>query len=164
MAQTPVMVLLLLFFLPYLKAKEKCFSQPYYKLKRSKVTIWYKNSYKPIQVGRLWVVHMLSLFSYCRCVWCTALALTGLQWVAVALQFNMACGQGHVMCPLHTPVDLWHLGLNLVWIKMFPGFRWGGHVGDLDVWDAGLPQDLLRVGQLQLLHVVDGNSSIVGLL
>lgn len=74
MAQTPVMVLLLLFFLPYLKAKEKCFSQPYYKLKRSKVTIWYKTATNPFRLaGSEWYT----------CFPCSAIvgACCALQWL-----------------------------------------------------------------------------------
>lgn len=93
-----------------------------------------------------------------------ALALTGLQRVVVALHFDGAGGQQHVMSPERVPVDLRRLRLQLFRIGVFPGFGRRGQIDHLDVRDAGLPQGQVGVGQLQLLHVVDGDSGVVGLL
>lgn len=121
--------------------------------------------YKPVQVGRLWVVDVLPLLSYSGCVVCDALTLGGLQHVVLALWFNVCRGQGHVIRPVYCPIDLRRLGVRFSWIETFVvrGW-WGGHVAHLDVWDAGLPQDQFWVGQLQLLHVIDGDSSVKSLL
>lgn len=86
---------------------------------------------------------MLSLLGYGGRVVRVALALTGLQRVGVALQLDVARGQGHVMRPLRVPVDLRRFGLELVRVEMLAAFRRGGHVDDPYVRDAGLPQDLL---------------------
>ena len=68
------------------------------------------------------------------------LAVCGLQGVIVALGLYGARGQRYVNGSVHFPVDLGPLGVR---IKTFVVFLWGGHVDDLDVGDAGLPQDLL---------------------
>lgn len=105
---------------------------------------------------------MLSLLSHGGCVVCVALALAGLQWMDVALQVDVARGQRHVVLPFLDHLS--GLGLRPVQAQVFAVFRGGGHINDFDVRDAGLPQRQLCVSQLQLLHVVDGNSCIIGLL
>lgn len=66
-----------------------------------------------------------------------------LQWVVMALQFNRARGQGHVMCPLYIPVDLHPLGIQPILVGMFAVIDLRGYVDHIDVRDAGLPQDQL---------------------
>lgn len=139
-------------------------------MRQSCCDIWHlklqrRRLYRPVQVGGLGVVDVLALLSYGGRVVPVALTLSGLQWVEMALQFNLARGQGHVMRPLYFPVHLHrHVLVQLVWIQTFAALCWGGHIDHVDVWDAGLPQGELWVGQLQLFHVVDGYGSVKGLL
>lgn len=71
---------------------------------------------------------------------CAALTVT-LQWVVMALQFNRARGQGHVMCAGYISIDLRHLRVQPVLVAMFAVVDLRGYVDHLDVRDAGLPQD-----------------------
>lgn len=107
---------------------------------------------------------MLALLCDGGCMMSAALTLGGLQRVIMALQLIVVGGQRHVIRPVYVPVAFRHLGARLVQIGPFAGSGRGGDFGHLDVWDAVLRQGQLRVGQLQLLHVVDGDSSIKGLL
>lgn len=118
--------------------------------------------YQPVEVGRLRVVDVLALLGHGGRV-CT-LTLRGLQRVAVALQVNVAQGQRHVIGCGHLGVGLSRLSAALVAFDVFARSGRGGHVRHLDVRDAVLPDDQLRVGLLHLLHVVDGYGSIEGLL
>lgn len=106
------------------------------------------------------MVDVLALLSDGGCVVSDTLTLRGLQRVIMALQVHVARGQRHVIRARYLRAVFLHLGAKL--IGMFAGFGWGGHVGHLDIRDAFLPQDELRVGHL--LHVVDGHSSVKGLL
>lgn len=165
--QTPVCRGLLSRVLPYLKAKREEHHQSCCDNRNSELKIirHFLVLYKPVQVGGLWVVDVLPLLSYSGCVVCDALTLGGLQRVVLALWINVARGQGHVVWRVHFPIDLHRLGVKFVWIKTFVVCgRRGGQVAHLDVWDAGLPQDQFWVGQLQLLHVIDGDSSVNSLL
>ena len=123
--------------------------------------------YAPVQVGGLRVVDVLALFSYGGRVLRPPLAVAGSQRVVVALRLDGAHGQGHVVRPVRAPAGLClRPGVGLV--RHGPGASAascrGGQVGHLDVGDAGLPQDQLRMRQLQLLHVVDGYGGVEGLL
>lgn len=107
---------------------------------------------------------MLALLGYGGSVLRHAMTLGGLEQVVMALGFNVAAGRGHVVGAVRFPVAVRRRGSELVGIETLAAFLGGGHVGHLDVWDAGLHQDQRRVGQLHLLHVVDGQSSVNGLL
>lgn len=89
------------------------------------------------------MVGVLALLSHSGRVVCAAVTLAGLQWVVIALQVNMARGQGHLICPVYLPVALRHLGVGFVRAETFVVLCWGGQVDHLDVWDTGLPQDQL---------------------
>lgn len=119
---------------------------------------------RPVEVGGLRLVDMLALLSDGGCRVGAAVTLRGLQRVVMALQFNGTLGQRRVTCARYFPVAVWPRGVTLVWVETFAGFLWGRHIGHLGVWDAGLPQDLFWVGQVHLLHVVDGYGSVEGLL
>lgn len=86
---------------------------------------------------------MLALLGESGRVVRAALTLTGLQWVVMALQFNMVHGKGHVICRVYVPIDLRRLGVQPVRVGMFAIIVLQGHVDHLDVRDAGLPQDQL---------------------
>lgn len=108
------------------------------------------------------MVDVLALLSHGGRV--RTLTLRGLQRVTVALQINVAQGQRHVIVSRHVDVGLSRLSAALVAFDMFTRSGRGRHVRHLDVRDAVLPDDKLRVGLLHLLHVVDGYGSIKGLL
>lgn len=86
---------------------------------------------------------MFALLSDGGCVVPAALALCGLQGVDVALQVDVTRGQRHVMRPVHFAVDLLRFVVESVGVETFAGLCRGGHVDDLDVGDAGLPQHQL---------------------
>lgn len=108
------------------------------------------------------MVDVLPLLGHGGCV--RTLTLRGLQRVTVALQVNVAQGQRHVIGSGHLDAGLSRLSAALVAFDMFARFGRRRHVRHLDVRDAVLPDDKLRVGLLHLLHVVDGYGSIKGLL
>lgn len=119
--------------------------------------------YRPVEVGWLRVVDVLALLGHGGRV--RAMTLRGLQRVTVALEVDMAQGQRHVIGrPGRLAVGLCRLIAALVALDVFVRSGRGGHVRHLDVRDAFLPDDQLRVGLLHLLHVVDGYGSVERLL
>lgn len=81
-------------------------------------------------------------------------ALRRLQRVVVALQVRVARGQGHQVCAGYFLAVFRRFGLEI------PGiFFRGGCVGHLDVGDAELLRD-----QVRLLHVVNGHGGVKGFL
>lgn len=110
------------------------------------------------------MVHVLPLLGHGGRVLRGVLALTGLQWVEVVLQIDVARGQRHVLRLAYVAVEVFLLGLRFFRIRMFATLCWRRHIDYFDVWDAGLPQGQLCVRQLQLLHVIDGYSGVEGLL
>lgn len=86
-------------------------------------------------------------------------ALRGLQRVVGALGVRVARGQGHEIGAGHFLAVFHHFGVEIPAV-----FFRGGRVGHLDVGDAELLQDHLGVSQVHLLHVVNGYSSVEGLL
>lgn len=86
-------------------------------------------------------------------------ALRGLQRVVGALQVHVARHQGQEIRVGYFLAIFHHFRSEIPAV-----FFRGGRVGHLDVGDADLLQDQVGMSQLHLLHVVDGYSSIEGLL
>lgn len=105
------------------------------------------------------MVHVLALLSDGGGVVGSEVALRSLQRVVVALELHVARGQGHQMCAGYFFAVFHYFGVEI------PGvFFRGGCVGHLDVGDAELLQDHVGMSQVHLLHVVNGYSSVKGLL